>query len=59
MITIVDIYIFKNLKIYFPLGFPGGSSDKKKSTCNAGNARGLGLISGSGRFLGGENGNPV
>ena len=29
MITIVNIYIFKNLKIYFPLGFPGGSSDKK------------------------------
>ena len=36
-------------------GFPGGS-DGKESACRAGD---LGLIPGSGRFLGGGNGNPL
>ena len=37
------------------VGFPVGS-DGKESACNAGN---LGLIPGSGRSLGGGNGNPL
>ena len=37
------------------VGFPGGSVGNE-STCNAGN---LGLIPGSGRSLGGGNGNPL
>ena len=36
-------------------GFPGGS-DSKESACNAGDQ---GLISGSGRFPGEGNGNPL
>ena len=42
--------------IFNLLGFPGGSDGKKKSACNAGD---LGWISGSGRFLGEGNGNPL
>ena len=41
------------LKMY--LGFPGGS-DAKESACNA---EYLGLMPGSGRFLGEANGNPL
>ena len=37
------------------IGFPGGS-DGKESACNAGD---MGLIAGSGRSLGVENGNPL
>ena len=37
------------------MGLPGGS-DSKESACNAGDA---GLIPGSGRFPGEENGNPI
>ena len=37
------------------LGFPGGSIGKE-SACNAGH---LGLIPGSGRSPGGEDGNPI
>ena len=37
------------------MGFPGGS-DGKESACNAGD---VGLISGSRRSLGKENGNPL
>ena len=40
---------------FLPMGFPG-SSDCKKSTCNA---RDLGLIPGSGRSLGEGYGNPL
>jgi len=40
---------------FSPTGFPGGS-DGKESACNAGD---LGLIPGSGRFLGEENGNAL
>ena len=40
---------------FSPTGFPGGS-DGKESACNAGD---LGLITGSGRFLGEENGNAL
>ena len=39
------------------LGFPGGSVGKKKSACNAGDIGDLGSIPGSGRSLGGGNGN--
>jgi len=39
-----------------PIGFPGGTSGKE-STCSAGDSRGVGLIPGSGRSLGGGNGN--
>ena len=31
----------------------------KEPTCNAGDTGNVGLISGSGRYPGGENGNPV
>ena len=41
--------------LWFPLGLPGGSEDKK-STCNEGN---LGLIPGLGRSPGGGQGNPL
>ena len=37
------------------MGFPGGS-DGKESVCNAGN---LGSITGSGKSLGEENGDPL
>ena len=37
------------------MGFPGGSVDKE-SACNVGD---LGLILGSGRSPGGEDGNPI
>ena len=40
---------------FLPMGFPG-SSDCKKSTCNA---RDLGLIPGLVRCPGEENGNPL
>ena len=44
------------LVLFSPIkGFPGGS-DSKESACNA---RDLGLIPGSGRSPGGENGNPL
>ena len=39
-------------------GFPGGSVGKE-STCGAGDAEGVGSIPGSGRTLGGGNGNPL
>ena len=39
-------------------GFPGGSVGKE-STCNTGDAGGLGSIPGSGRSPGGGNGNPL
>ena len=41
--------------LWFPLGLPGGSEDKK-STCNEGN---LGLIPGLGRSPGGGHSNPL
>ena len=40
------------------LGFPGGS-DGKKSTCNTGGTRGMGLILGLGRLPREGNGNPL
>ena len=40
------------------MGFPGGSVGKE-STCSAGDAEGVGSIPGSGRTLGGGNGNPL
>ena len=40
------------------LGFPGGTSGKE-SPANAGDARDVGLIPGSGRSPGGGNGNPL
>ena len=39
-----------------PIGFPGGASGKE-STCSAGDSRDVGSIPGSGRSLGGGNGN--
>ena len=39
------------------MGFPSGSVDKE-FTCNAGNTGDTGSIPGSGRSLGGRNGNP-
>ena len=46
--------------VYVPLcmSFPGGSRDKE-SAANAGDTRVGGSIPGSGRSLGGENGNPL
>ena len=41
-----------------PMGFPGGSVIKNLPA-NAGDIRHLGLIPGSGRSPGGENGNPL
>ena len=43
------------LLLYLKMGFPG-NSDYKESVCNA---RDLGLIPGSGRSPGEENGNPL
>ena len=40
------------------LGFPGGSA-VKNLPANVGDTRDMGLIPGSGRFPGGENGNPL
>ena len=40
------------------MGFPGGSVGKE-SACNAGDARVVGSIPGSGRFPGGWHGNPL
>ena len=40
------------------LGFPGGSAIKNLPA-NVGDTRDMGLIPGSGRFPGGENGNPL
>ena len=57
MITIVNIYFKKNPKNLFSVELPRWYSGKE-STC-AGDAGGLGLIPGSGIFLGGGNGNPV
>ena len=45
-------------ELYSMLGFPGGS-DGKESACNAGDARDLDLIPGSGRFPGEGNGYPL
>ena len=41
------------------LDFPGGASGIKNPTTNAGHVRDKGLIPGSGRSLGGGNGNPL
>ena len=38
---------------------PGGTSDKKNPPANAGEAKDLGLIPGSGRSPGGGHGNPL
>ena len=46
------------LKIMSSRGLPGGTSDKE-STCNTGETRGAGSISGSGRTPEGGNGNPL
>ena len=46
------------VSITFTQGFPGGSV-VKNLPANAGDARDKGLIPGSGRFLGGGNGNPL
>ena len=42
----------------FLYGFPDGS-EGKQSTCNAGDTGDMGSISGSGRYPGGGNGNPL
>ena len=39
--------------------FPGGANDKKNLPPNTGDIRNAGLITGSGRSLGGGNGNPL
>ena len=46
------------VSITFTQGFPGGSV-VKNLPANAGDAKDKGLIPGSGRFLGGGNGNPL
>ena len=46
------------LQIMSSRGLPGGTSDKE-STCNTGETRGAGSISGSGRTPEGGNGNPL
>ena len=40
------------------MGFPGGSAGKE-SACNAGDSGDVGLIPESGRYTGGEKGNPL
>ena len=40
------------------MGFPGGSVSKE-SACNARDSRDTGSVPGSGRFHGGEHGNPL
>ena len=47
-----------NYYLWIPRGLPGVSLGKE-STCNAGDAGDMGLISGLGRFPGGRNGNPL
>ena len=53
--SIVLKVFLKKTSLYSSLGFPGGS-DSQESACNAGD---LGLIPGSRRFLGEENGYPL
>ena len=60
------IKVYKIENIFLPcyefnllksIGFPGGSTGKE-SSCNAGDTGDMGVIPGSGRPLGGGNGNP-
>ena len=52
----VSIYLSIYLSIY--MGFPGDTV-VKNLPANVGDTRDMGLIPGSGRFPGGENGNPL